>query len=158
MTEKIHRSTSTETTPQKKKKFLIRFAEHGNKTQACREAGCDRGSVYDWINNDPAFAAAFEDAKVQANDNIETEIHRRGVLGWDEPVFYQGALCATIRKYSDTLLIFLAKANNPKKFRDNTTDTPPAPIDDPKKMTMAQLAAILRRDAEIQEKPEAPTE
>ena len=36
-------------------------------------------------------------------------------------MFYQGVECGKIRKYSDTLMIFLLKGMNPRKFRDNAT-------------------------------------
>ena len=39
----------------------------------------------------------------------------------NEPVFYHGQVCGTVRKYSDTLLIFLLKGARPDKFRDNAT-------------------------------------
>jgi hypothetical protein len=33
-------------------------------------------------------------------------------------VFYQGQMCATVRKYSDTLLIFLLKGRKPERYRE----------------------------------------
>ena len=48
--------------------------------------------------------------------------------GVDGPIVYQGVIAkdkkgnpVTVKKYSDTLLIFLLKANNAKKFRDHHT-------------------------------------
>ena len=34
-------------------------------------------------------------------------------------VFYKGEPIGAIRKFSDTLLMFLLKAHNPKKYREN---------------------------------------
>src|SRR5262245_34519876 len=40
-----------------------------------------------------------------------TEIRRRAIDGWDEPVVYQGVLTgAVVRKYSDRMLELMAKA------------------------------------------------
>jgi hypothetical protein len=41
------------------------------------------------------------------------------VEGVEEPIVYQGEITNTVRRYSDTLLIFLLKARRPEKFRDN---------------------------------------
>lgn len=51
---------------------------------------------------------------------LEDEAHRRAFEGVDKPVFYQGDECGTIREYSDTLAIFLLKAHNPEKYRENS--------------------------------------
>ena len=37
----------------------------------------------------------------------------------DEPRFYEGEVCGYVRKYSDTLLIFLLKARRPAKYQDH---------------------------------------
>ena len=50
---------------------------------------------------------------------LEDEATRRAAEGVDEPVFHQGAQVGTIRKYSDTLAIFLLKGAMPEKYRDN---------------------------------------
>ena len=48
---------------------------------------------------------------------MEAEARRRGVEGTLKPVFYKGEECGQVREYSDTLLIFLLKAHDPK-YRD----------------------------------------
>lgn len=109
-----------------KKKFLGSFARTGNITESCDAVGIQRRStVYDWKREDPDFLAEFEEAEAESVERLEAEVRRRGADGYDEPVFHQGAVCGTVRKYSDTLLIFLMKARNPEKFRDK----PPVSID-----------------------------
>ena len=39
-------------------------------------------------------------------------------MGWDEPVYRDGVLVGSIRKHSDTCLIFILKARRPEKYRD----------------------------------------
>lgn len=44
----------------------------------------------------------------------------RALEGWEEPVFHLGVATGTIRKYSDTLTIFLLKGAKPEKYRENS--------------------------------------
>lgn len=98
--------------------FLAAFAEVGTITHAALAAGVDRQTHYNWLEADEAYAKAFVDAEGMAADTLEHEARRRACDGVDEPVFYEGKKVATVRKYSDTLLIFLLKGARPEKFRD----------------------------------------
>lgn len=98
--------------------FLAAFSECGNISRAAKIAGIERRSHYSWIK-DPIYAERFADAENQAVDTLEAEARRRAVEGIDEPVYYKGEVCGTVRKYSDTLLIFLLKGARPDKYRDN---------------------------------------
>jgi hypothetical protein len=116
-----HRRQGQQLTPEEKaqarEKFLDAFAKTGNVSQSASYADVDRGTVYDWRNTDPVFAAKFADAELEANDVIRAEIHRRAIEGWEEPVVSAGKLVTHVRKYSDTLLTLLARARMPE-FRD----------------------------------------
>lgn len=101
--------------------FLKTFRDCCSVRKAAEVAGIDRGTVYDWRRAYPDFAKRFEEAELDANDHIRDEIVRRAVTGWEEPVVSAGKLVTTVHKYSDTLLIFLAKARMPNEFRDNVT-------------------------------------
>ena len=109
----------------------------------CRRpaAKIDRTVPYKTRQDDPDFAAAYDDALDEACDGLELEARRRAHDGIDEPVVYQGELCGswvmpdgtvvskdtpgallvplTVKKYSDSLLMALLKAHRPEKFRDN---------------------------------------
>lgn len=100
-------------------RFLTIFAQTANVMLACRAVSIGRATVYEWRNTDGKFRLHWEDAEEEANETIEAEIHRRAIVGVEEPVHYQGRRIDTIRRYSDTLLIFLAKARMPHKYRDN---------------------------------------
>jgi hypothetical protein len=102
----------------KKRGFLAAFSQCGNVTRAAEAADCDRHSHALWLKKDPDYAEAFEEARAMACDRIEQEIYRRGVEGWDEPAWYEGRQVGVIRRYSDTLLIFLAKGMMPEKYKD----------------------------------------
>jgi len=101
-----------------KTRFLDEFAQHGNVSAAARVAGVGRSTVYQWQEHDEDFVAQYRLAELKARDAVDEEIHRRGVLGWNEPVYQGGKKVGTIRKFSDTLLIFLAKGMMPEKYRE----------------------------------------
>ncbi len=107
-------------TPEKEIAFLAALAATCSVTRACGAASLGRRTVYEWREADPEFAARWDDAKRLGVEALEDEGIRRAAEGVNEPVFYQGAECGTVRKYSDTLLIFLLKAHNPEKYRENS--------------------------------------
>lgn len=98
--------------------FLEAFAECGTIKAACYRAKIGRTVVFDARNTDEAFAQAFDEIEEETTEHMEREAYRRGVEGVDEPVFWQGRESGAIRKYSDTLLIFMLKARRPEKYRD----------------------------------------
>ena len=121
-TPKKRRSGQRMTTMQRKAAqaaFLAAFEKAANVTQACREAGIDRSTCYQWLEHDQQFSMLYHQAEQIANDAIRAEIFRRGHDGWDEDVYSFGKYQGTVRKYSDTLLIFLAKARMPE-FREKS--------------------------------------
>jgi hypothetical protein len=87
-------------------------------THAAAAARIDRTTHNHWLNAEPHYAEAFAVAKERANENLEREARRRAVEGTEEPVFHQGKVCGGIRKYSDTLLIFLMKGAMPDRYRE----------------------------------------
>lgn len=105
----------------KKRAFLSSYSACGNVSDAARAAGISRITHYDWLKNDTDYAAAFAEARETAADYIEAEIYRRGVEGIEQPIFYKGEQVGSVQRYSDKLLIVLAKALRPEKFRDNLT-------------------------------------
>lgn len=108
----------TERTHKKREAFLNALAETASVVKACDVAKVGRRTVYDWRRDDEAFAEAWERALDIGTDALEDEATRRAFEGWDEPVHYQGIATSTIRKYSDTLLMFMLKARRPEKFKD----------------------------------------
>lgn len=105
-------------TPKKRAAFLDALARTGNVSESATLAGIGRSAAYDWRRDDSTFAADWEAAVDEAADRMEREALRRAVEGVDEPVFYQGEEVGHVRKYSDTLLIFLLKAARPEKYRE----------------------------------------
>ncbi|SEB24778.1 terminase [Paraburkholderia sartisoli] len=142
-------------TPEKLTAFLTILADTANVTAAANAIGVARQTVYAWRESDAEFAAAWQRAEKLGVEGMKDEVKRRAFDGVDEPVFYQGAECGTIRKYSDTLAMFLIKAHDPA-YRDSSrvdignADGKPFEISDADAATeAAKLIAIgLARKAE----------
>ncbi|OZI24052.1 terminase [Bordetella genomosp. 9] len=133
-------------TPEKEFAFLVTLAETGNVTRSAAAIGASRSTVYEWRESDDVFAKEWEKAMRIATLGLEDEARRRAEEGVDEPVFYQGINCGTVRKYSDTLLIFLLKARDPK-YREKTamelTGANGGPVEMNDAQAAGRLAAIL---------------
>jgi len=112
-------NSSPKLTGVKKAGFLAVLAQCCNVGRACAAVQIDRTTAYVWRDRDADFAAAWDKALRVGVSALEDEAHRRAFDGVDEPVFHKGDVCGAIRKYSDTLAIFLLKAHNPDKYRDN---------------------------------------
>lgn len=104
----------------------------GNITAAARASGMDRHRHSYWHKRSASyrrrFARAMDEARQLKCDAIEAEIHRRGVLGWEEvtttvEIDKDGNRKEkTVRRNSKdtTALIFEAKAEMPEKYRERT--------------------------------------
>lgn len=100
---------SRKVTPKKLEYFLDRLRETGNVYRSALSVGLLHPAVYKQRNKDPEFARAWDEALNESVDFLVEEAKRRAYDGVDEPVFYQGEVCGTVRKYSDPLLMFLIK-------------------------------------------------
>ncbi len=89
-------------------------ANGGFKTIAKQNVGISRNTPEHYINDHPELKEQFEteqaEAIERATERILAEGVRRGVKGWEEPVFYKGRRMDVVTKFSDTLLIFSANA------------------------------------------------
>lgn len=109
---------SKKTYRQWEKKFLDALADTCNVSAAAKAAGIRRSTAYEFRKNNPDFAAKWDEALEKATDELEAEARTRA-LGFEEPVFNsEGEEVGTVRRYSDTLMIFLLKAYRPKRFRE----------------------------------------
>lgn len=111
----------TKRTADRKERFLAILTEGGSVKLAAGKAKIGRRTAYEWREKDAAFAAAWDEAVEAGTDALEDEALRRARDGVDEPVSYQGEQCGLVRKYSDTLLIFMLKARRPEKFKERTS-------------------------------------
>ena len=122
--------------------FLRCYAETGSVTGAAAAARIHRSTHYRRLKSDPTYQAAFEAAGEVAIGVLEDEALRRAVEGVPEPVTYQGQFSylpkldeadnvvldpegrpirgklVSIRRYSDSLLMFLLRGARPEKYRE----------------------------------------
>lgn len=145
-------------TPEKAAAFCAALAETGIVGRACKAVEISRRTAYNWREEYPDFAKAWDGALKIGVSALEDEAHRRAFEGIEEPVFHQGEVCGTVRKYSDTLAIFLLKAHAPEKYRENTrmelTGAGGGPVQISDTERAAKIAAILaaaqaRRDGDV---------
>lgn len=130
----------------KQTRFLKAYRESGNIKASCKVAGISRQTYYDWRDHDEAFQAQLPDAKEDACDTLEFAAYERAVKGVESYVVSMGRIVyeeipqldeegkplldkqggqiilhgkpIVERKYSDSLLTTLLKANLPRKYKD----------------------------------------
>jgi len=106
------------TTARQKQAFLDALADGKTVIDAAKTAGRGRATFYRLKDEDPDFAKLWAVAYEEGTDRLEAEAERRAVDGVED-FRVAGKEIIPVRKYSDTLLIFLLKARRPEKFRDN---------------------------------------
>lgn len=105
-------------TSRRRAAFLEALSETGNVSAAARAAGASRSRAYALKAADPEFATEWSDALETAIDALDAEARRRALEGVEVPHFHQGRIAGTVRKYSDSLLMFLLRAHRPDRYRD----------------------------------------
>lgn len=131
----------------KQELFLLALGKCASIKNACAIADVSRATIYRWRDTNKTFREALEVANLDANDTIDDEICRRALDGIEEPLVSMGKLVfleepatdddgnplrddkgkplmrvvgqVKVRKYSDSLLLALAKSRM-KKYRDRT--------------------------------------
>jgi hypothetical protein len=107
-------------TPERLLAFCAALSECCNVGKASAASGITRVTAYKWRKEVEGFAAAWDAALEIGVSALEDEAHRRAFEGVDEPVFHLGRKVASVKKYSDTLGIFLLKAHAPEKYRERS--------------------------------------
>lgn len=112
-------STAKRFTPRLRARFLERLRQTGNVTEAAGYVGLSRSRLYDLRARDPDLAREWRLALEDTTDRLEAEAIRRAMEGVEEPYFYQGKECGTVRKYSDSLMKFLLQARLPGRYAED---------------------------------------
>jgi hypothetical protein len=99
-------------------RFLTAFAIIGTISGAALAAKVGKRTHYNWLETDETYAARYEATHEEAIDKAEQELRRRGVEGYNKPVFQGGKMVGTIREFSDTCLIFYLKGRRKSVFGD----------------------------------------
>ena len=129
---KPHVATPIILTEEQKYRYIIELAQTGLRSLSAKAIAVGSVAVVNNRKLDPDFDAAVEEAMAQYRDLLEREVHRRGVEGWEEPVFNKGMLAMrfdkatnthvplTIRKYDSNLLSLHARRHIPQ-YREHYT-------------------------------------
>lgn len=105
-----------------KARFLEIYELTGSIAETCRLLGMVPRTFYHWRKNDIEFKANWDEANENALTLLEDEAHRRAVRGVNKPVYQNGRLVGFITEYSDTLLLRLMQAKDPKKYGNKNTN------------------------------------
>lgn len=80
----------TKLTPEKLVAFCAALSETCQVGKACKAVGIARQTAYEWRNEMPDFAAAWDRAMKIGVTALEDEAHRRAFEGIDDPLTHQG--------------------------------------------------------------------
>lgn len=116
-------ATSTMIARRKRILFLEKLRECGQVTAAAQAIGYKNAAAINQARrNDENFDREVMAARIEyVETHVEDEIIRRAMLGRLKPVRHKGVVVGYDREPSDTLILAVAKANNPKKWGDNKT-------------------------------------
>jgi hypothetical protein len=95
--------------------FLAAYRITGSVVLSAEAAKVEKTIHYRWLKNE-AYARDFAAADAEFGDVLEACAIARAKDGVLEPVFYQGAPCGAIRKYSDGLMGRLLTRFKPEKY------------------------------------------
>ena len=98
--------------------YLAYLETSGRKRYSAVMAGIQPARIVYLMNADDALAERQAAAMDGYKELIHASIHDRAINGVAKNIYFKGKVCGTERQYSDTLLIALAKAHDPK-FRDH---------------------------------------
>lgn len=102
--------------------FLSAYRKTGKKQDSAELAGVSCRAIQKWRDEYPDYEERFQEAHQAWVEVLTTEAFRRGVEGWDEPVYQKGGLVGTVKKFDSYLLMQLLKKADPSfKESGNTS-------------------------------------
>jgi len=145
------------TDEQKQGDFLKRLEEYGSVTDAAKLSKVPRRTIYNWLEptatTHAEFRAQYKISVKIGVQALEDEAKRRAFKGVNEPLMHLGKKVGTVKKYSDTLLIFLLKAHDPEKYveRIQHAGDPDKPIKHEVVKTIVQFRDMTKAPEDKQE-------
>lgn len=103
---------------EKLKLYLAYLSLDGAKRHAALKADLDPYQVQNLMHTNKDLALLQQEALEEYKERIDLEIHRRAIDGEVRPVYHKGIRVGAEVVKSDRLLEFMAKANNPEKYKD----------------------------------------
>lgn len=110
--------TRIEMSKKKRKAFISALAVTGRPLEAAKAVGyASTQHLHKLRREDETFAEAWDEALESAGDVFKDEAIRRAVTGVLEPDYHKGEIVGYTVKYSDAMLMFIIKQNDPT-YRD----------------------------------------
>lgn len=110
-------------TAAKREAFLALLYEGRTVSHAAATVGLARSFVYDLKDRDETFAAEWQEQQrlglLHRCDVIEDTMFERAINGYEEKHAKDGKVFKTVTKVDNNLLVKLAEAEMPKKYRNN---------------------------------------
>ena len=138
--------------------FFAALTVNPSIESACRASGLSRSTVGRLQHQQPAFRDLVKDAIATGLGGLYAAAVARAVDGVGEPIYFQGQrvldrfdasgaelerpMPASVRKYSDTLMIALLKRFDPE-MKERTSNETTAVVSAPGDMTLAQRRAVM---------------
>lgn len=119
-THKAERNAADRTVEPLSLEDQVRFLAYVNENpecsvrEACEALDIQRRAVRALRRSDVDFDADYHEARGLTPEKILAEMRRRAIDGVDEPVFHDGQVVGSIRRYSDRLLMALGKGFVPE--------------------------------------------
>lgn len=152
---------------ERKEEYCNELAKHGLRQKAARAIGVHPDTVSKHLGNDPNFKALYQAALEDYRESIQSEMHRRAVVGTEKPLYFQGKrvvetdpvtkkqVRVSVKEYDTQLLIMLAKRWI-KEFREKhvvenhnvNLDMGLAEIDDMSPEQLAQLKKLIEMEGD----------
>ena len=115
--DRVRRLPPDPLTPEALFRYLEMLEKCGGHHKAAQAAGLPYRAVALFAKDCPDFKLLVDEALERYRENIELEIHRRGVEGWDVPVFggrEKDRVVGSIRQFDGKLLELHAKRHIPE--------------------------------------------
>lgn len=138
----------------KQRAFLAAFAELGHVTKAAESAKIARRTHYQALRRNPDYAEAFSQLREEVVGLLEDEAMRRATHGTRKKKFHQGEAVLDPEtgeqyeelEYSDSILIFLLKANDPAKYRERHEVSGSVDVNHAGSITLSEIRQEVLRD------------
>ena len=102
----------------RQRRFIDAFIDYPSITKAAEATKVDRSLHYKWLEQDDWYKEEFEKIQSRIGDLLESEAYRRAVEGYEEITYEDGKEKKRYKKFSDSLLALLLKANKPDKYAE----------------------------------------
>jgi hypothetical protein len=121
----------SEITDSRKRTFLRALCRSPRYSYAAKKAGVSVVTTRNWRLNtaDTAFQTALAAAFSLGVERAESELWRRGIEGYEKPVYHAGKLVGTELLFDTTAAIFMLKGALPEKYRERYDASVSARVD-----------------------------